>query len=211
MFVTVIEIPRLPSPFLPLPLKEPDPRWEWLEWPLAWTYDAEAYDFNDLQTHLWSAAGMMAKEAESRHSDGTRLGKHIAALSMGTAVELLAKAFLVGINPALIAHQGDINSALIFSGEVEYLPKKAAARTRMGNEVLTAVRKMLQIQADGVAPWEESDQETVLEARNATAHLGLLRDDQKIDFMVCGRRILRAIVARSDELGEFWGARAPHT
>lgn len=134
------------------------------------------------------------------------VGKHIAALSMGTAAELLSKAFLVGINPALIAHQGDINSTLIFTGEVEFLPPGATVRTRMGNEVLTAVRKMIQIQAGGQSPWSDRDQETVLEARNATAHLGLLRDDQKFDFMVSGRRILEAIVASTKDIGEYWGA-----
>lgn len=148
---------------------------------------------------------MMAREAEARHSDGTPLGKHIAALSMGTAAELLAKAFLVGINPALIAHQGDINSILIFSGDVEFLPPGATVRTRMGNEVLSAVRKMIQIQTGGQTPWSDRDQEAVLEARNATAHLGLLRDDQKINFMVSGRRILEAIAAETKDIGEYWG------
>jgi len=123
---------------------------------------------------------------------------------MGTAVELVAKAFLVGINPALIVPQGDVNSTLIFSGNVEYLPAGAKAKTRTGNDVLKIARSLIQTESGERMPWTDADQETVLEARNATAHLGLLREDQKIDFMECGNRIISAIAAQAGELGDYW-------
>jgi len=63
---------------LPLPLFMSDlpalvrpPLSEWSDWPLAWDYDPEEYDFDELQTHLWSAAKLMYQEATMRHADDT--------------------------------------------------------------------------------------------------------------------------------------------
>jgi hypothetical protein len=169
-----------------------DPRSTWLDWPLAY-YSTDEYDFSELESHLWENARMMIVEGKERHADGSRLGKHVAALCLGTAVELLAKCYLVSINPALIAFQGDVNSTLIFSGDIEYLPTNAKARTRQGAEVLGMARRMIEA-SSGHEPWASEDEVRVLEARNAVAHLGLLRDDEKAGFLFAAERVINGML-----------------
>lgn len=183
-------------------MRLPD-RDEWLDWPLAWSFDPEEYDFSELESHLWRNASMMFAQADTAHA-GDRAGKHLAALTIGVAVESLAKAFLVKVNPGLIADRGDIDSILIFTGAVEYLAPNARARTRMGKEVLKTAREMITVEQSS-QPWTVADEDAVLEARNAVAHLGLLRDRDKAEFFEAGKRILAALLPHTtDFMIPFW-------
>lgn len=111
-----------------------DPRYLYLDWPLAWEYDGELYVFAALTMPLWRASSYVMGEAIKRAQEKTTTGNLISAVSCGTAVELLTKAFLAYVNPALVA--ADPISTLLRSGEVEYLPQHPKLRTRMGTDVL---------------------------------------------------------------------------
>lgn len=190
-----------------------DPRFVYLDWPLAWEYDGELYDFAELPMHLWRASSLMMGEAIKRASQDkmagshTSMGKLIAAVSCGTAVELLSKAFLANINPGLVA--ADHASTLILSGEVEYLPRNPKLKTRMGADVITAARSMIEAKTSET-PWTPQAQELVLEARNSVAHLGLLRKDGA-DFMAAGRSIIEALLPHTENYGiNYWAHGAQH-
>ncbi len=161
-----------------------DPRHLYLDWPLAWEYDGELYDFAELTMHLWRASSYMMGEAIKRSQEQTMAAKLVSAMSCGTAVELLTKAFLAHVNPALVA--ADPISTLLLSGEVEYLPQHPKLRTRMGADVLSSARSMIESKTS-TSPWTQQQQELVLEARNSVAHLGLLRNDGA-DFNVSRNR-----------------------
>lgn len=187
--------------------RDPDPRFVYLDWPLAWSYDGEAYDFADLPMHLWRASSLMMGEAIKRALGEDSSGGHIAmgnliaAISCGTAVELMAKAFLAHVNPGLITT--DASSMLILNGDIEYLPSNPRLKTRMGGEVLTTARNMIEAKTSS-APWTIQDQERVLEARNSVAHLGLLRKDGA-DFMAAGHTIIGALLLHAEDYGvNYW-------
>lgn len=191
-----------------------DPRFAYLHWPLAWEYDGELYDFADLPMHLWRASSLMMGEAIKRSQESGAAGSHpgmgmlIAAVSCGTAVELLAKAFLAQVNPGLVA--ADPISTLILSGEVEYLPQNPKLKTRMGAEVIAAAKSMIEAKTS-TAPWTAQDQALVLEARNSVAHLGLLRKDGA-DFMTAGRTIVSALLRHIEDYGiNYWSHGAQHS
>lgn len=184
-----------------------DPRFIYANWPLALSYDGEAYDFADLPMHLWRASSLMMGEAIKRSIEAETPGKQspadmlIAAISCGTAVELLAKAFLAHISPGLIAT--DASSILILSGDVEYLSPSPKLRTRMGDEVLGTARSMLEAKT-GKSPWTTQDQGWVFEARNSVAHLGLLRKE-RVDFMASGHKIITALLAHTENYDlDYW-------
>lgn len=178
-----------------------DPRYLYLDWPLAWEYDGELYDFSDLTMHLWRASSYMMGEAIKRSGDKTTTGNLISAVSCGTAVELLTKAFLAHVNPALVA--ADPISTLLLSGEVEYLPQHPKLRTRMGADVLSSARSMIEAKTS-TSPWTQQQQELVLEARNSVAHLGLLRKDEP-DFMSAGIVIIKALLPHTEQYtADYW-------
>lgn len=189
----------------------PDPRFIYATWPLAWSYDGEAYDFAELPMHLWRASSLMMGEAIRRATETDTSGKQshagmlIAAISCGTAVELLAKAFLANISPGLIAT--DASSILILAGDVEYLSPNPKLRTRMGDEVLGTARNMLEAKTRK-PPWTVQDQGWVFEARNSAAHLGLLRKE-RVDFMASGHKIITALLAHTENYDlDYWAQEA---
>lgn len=178
-----------------------DPRYVYLDWPLAWEYDGEVYDFADLTMHLWRASSYMMGEAIKRARDKTTTGDLISAVSCGTAVELLTKAFLAHVNPALVA--ADPISTLLLSGEVEYLPQHPKLRTRMGGDVLSTARSMIEVKT-ATSPWTQQQQDLVLEARNSVAHLGLLGKDEA-DFMSAGILIIKALLPHTAQYDiDYW-------
>ncbi|MCC3278160.1 hypothetical protein LJ754_03165 [Arthrobacter sp. zg-Y40] len=178
-----------------------DPRYLHLDWPLAWEYDGELYDFAGLTMHLWRASSYMMGEAIKRAQEKTTAGNLISAVSCGTAVELLTKAFLAYVNPGLVA--ADTISTLLLSGEVEYLPQHPKLRTRMGADVLSSARSMIEAKTS-TSPWTQLQQELVLEARNSAAHLGLLRKDGA-DFMSAGIVIIEALLPHTEQYNvDYW-------
>lgn len=93
-------------------------------------------------------------------------------MATGTAVELTAKAYCVSIDPALLADKGDRDSLLLLGDNSRLTTRRPTeARTIPAYTALDAARLLLH---PTVLPWVQAQDRTVLEVRNAAAHMGLV-------------------------------------
>jgi hypothetical protein len=127
-----------------------------------------------------------------------------AAVSAGTAVELLAKTYLINIDPALLAEKGDRDTVLALGGNgalarVDPLLMKTIGAAEALRLVKYLHKELPWLQQDGVS----------LRVRNAAIHMALVRTDELRSAVLEMSRLIESLIvplglARDD----FWD---PHS
>jgi hypothetical protein len=124
-----------------------------------------------------------------------------AGTSAGTAVELLAKAYLATINPSLLADRGDRDTLLLLCGSSAAVNLNALSMRTIGAE--TALRLVQHVHA-AFPPFEQ--QPLVLRVRNAAVHMALI---DKAELRGAVLQMSRMTESLLTELGvdrdHFWG------
>jgi len=136
--------------------------------PPQWPGVNQPFPHRDLARHLFDVAALHARRALTDATDALSILDR--AVSAGTAVELLAKAALAHVNPALLAVDREPKSLLHFSGISTVEATKA--KTRIAGDCLAVLHQVhpldYKFDRDG----------HVFEVRNLAAHLGCVDIDQ---------------------------------
>jgi hypothetical protein len=125
-----------------------------------------------------------------------------AAVSTGTALELLAKACLTTISPALLADKGEQHSVLLLTGKGG-LTKRRPTQLRSiqafeSLRLLKAIRPEVSI--------DLSEPPMPLQVRNAAAHMALVDAlELRIAVAVMARAVETMLPLIEVESGAFWG------
>jgi hypothetical protein len=124
-----------------------------------------------------------------------------AAVSTGTAVEMLAKAYLVTISSSLIADKGDRDTLLILAGHSSKATIEPQHIKTIG--ALELLRMTKHLHKD--LPWIQQDP-AILRVRNAATHMALVerKELQTAILQMC--RIIESLLVPLDlDRQDFWG------
>lgn len=127
-----------------------------------------------------------------------------AAISAGTAVELLAKTYLAGIDPALLADKGDRDTILVLGGNGALGRTDPLSMKTIGAfEALRIVKYLYR-----ELPWVQHDTVS-LRVRNAAIHMALVRSDELRSAVVEMSRLIECLIVPLDlDRADFWGSHA---
>ena len=154
------------------------------------------------QWHARTAIGWFADEYDVDH-------QLQAAISSGTAVELMLKAYLVGVAPSLIVEKGSKDSLLMVSGRGDLASVPARDfRSIQGGEALTTARQIIGGSLHAPFPAVPQQPDSFV-TRNGAAHMGLV-DAERLRLAVVEMiRVIEALLPHM-ELGRerFWGTAA---
>lgn len=127
-----------------------------------------------------------------------------AAVSAGTAVELLAKTYLVNIDPALLADRGDRDTVLVLGGNGALARADPLLMKTIG--AVEALRLVKYLYKE--LPWLQQDGVS-LRVRNAAIHMALVRTDElRSAVMEMSRLVESLIVPLGLARDDFWD---PHS
>lgn len=169
--------------------------------PPQWPGIGRTVPQSDLPKHLFRVASLHARRALAAASDDLSILDR--AVSIGTSVELLGKAALASISPALLAEDRQSRHLLQFVGVGQLVPAKA--RTRSGTDCLTLLK-----QCDSFDYNSERDS-VVFDIRNLATHLGcvdLTTFEPALTTMVALSEHVIAIISESDRSLNrisYWG------
>lgn len=126
-----------------------------------------------------------------------------AAISAGTAVELLAKAYLASIDEALLADKGDRDTILLLTGNSKLTESDPLAMKTIG--ALEAVRTVKKLHKD--LPLTQQNP-IVFGVRNSAAHMALVRSDDLRAAVIQMCRIIESLIlALGLDRRDFWEIR----
>lgn len=127
-----------------------------------------------------------------------------AAISAGTAVELMAKSYLASINNALLADRGDRDAMLVLCGHSSLATAEPwNIRTLAATEALNLAKH---IHRD--LPWVQSDPIS-LRVRNAAAHSGMVERAALRRAVTQMCRVVESLLnAIGLDIDKFWGSDA---
>ncbi len=132
---------------------------------------------------------MHARRAVGSYIGGDVELLHTGSISVGVALELLAKAVLVHHAPGLLAGRPDVNSLLTLLGRADRaVVPTLEISTIDARAALKAVKHLLP-----ATPWLENQSQHALIVRNAALHLGL------VDLAR-----LREAIAQQATIAAFW-------
>ena len=124
-----------------------------------------------------------------------------AAVSTGTSVELLAKAYLVTISRSLIADKGDRDTLLILAGHSSKVGMGSQHMKTIGAFDLLRMTKHLHKDL----PWIQQDP-AILRVRNAATHMALVERDELQTAILQMCRIVESLLVPLDlDRQDFWG------
>jgi hypothetical protein len=127
-----------------------------------------------------------------------------AATSAGTAVELLAKAYLASVNPALLAERGDPDTLIHLCGRGGKVKNGPLAMKTIGAVETLRLVTRLHPQFSLF-----DDQPPVLRARNSAIHMALVDvKDLRVAVVQMARMVENLLVALELDRDDFWGERA---
>lgn len=169
--------------------------------PPQWPGIGKSVAQGDLPRHLFRVASLHARRALANASDDLSILDR--AGSIGTSVELLAKAALASISPVLLAEERQSKHLLHFVGIGDLIPAKA--KTRSATECLTLLKQC--------NPFDyNADRDSgVFEVRNLATHLGcvdLNTFEPALTTMVSLSEQIIAIISESDtslDRTVYWG------
>jgi hypothetical protein len=125
-----------------------------------------------------------------------------AAISAGTAVELLAKAYLASIDGVLLADKGDRDTMLLLGGHGGLAPADPLLMRTVGG--IEALRLAKHLHRD--LPWLQQDI-VALRVRNAAIHMAMVRSDELRAAVVQMSRIGESLLAQLGlDRERFWGS-----
>ncbi|WP_157519393.1 hypothetical protein [Modestobacter sp. Leaf380] len=130
------------------------------------------------------------------------MDQQLAAISVGCAVELLSKALVADISPALLGDRGDRDSLL-------HLTDHGSLARKTPTEVKSIFAVEAVAAANHVHPslnWRPVDSLT-FRVRNASAHMALVEiDDLRKAVIELLRFVESAVVVRGTDAASFWGS-----
>jgi hypothetical protein len=158
----------------------------------------------DFSSTLAQSARWHARTAISSFISQDRDEQLQAACSAGTAVELLAKAYLADVNPALLADKGDKDTVLHLGGRGTLAKGDVLCMRTIG--AYEALRLVAQLHR-GFPPFDQ--QPPALTARNAALHTALADRAQLRAAVVQMARMTESLleVMKLDR-SHFWGEHA---
>jgi hypothetical protein len=127
-----------------------------------------------------------------------------AAISTGTAVELVAKAYLASVTPSLLAFRGHRDSLLLLGGRSVHVEDTATSmRSIQAGEALQLVKHL-----HPELPGDLNDPPP-LRVRNAAAHMALVDAEELRQAIVQMARLIGALLPLLElDPDPFWGRRA---
>ena len=165
--------------------------------------DAEASQRSAIRSALLDSARFHARGAVTDFVSEDRNVLRQASVSVGVAVELLAKAFIATVEPALLADRGDRDSILAFSGKAHLAAGNLIqAKSISAADSMKVTRHLLPS-----LPGAQTSDYFLLSVRNAATHMALidlpsLRRAVEIMCRIVEGLLAALEVSRSD----FWGA-----
>lgn len=127
-----------------------------------------------------------------------------AAVSAGTAVELLAKTYLATIEPVLLADKGDRDTVLIMGGRGELASVDPLLMKTIS--ALDALRLAKYFHRE--LPWFQQDTVS-LRVRNAAIHMALVQGDELRWAVIQMSRLVESLIIPLDlDRESFWGSNA---
>lgn len=172
----------------------------------SWPFGSYSLGHEDLAQHLHKVGKRHAQRALRLYSSEDSFEMLDAAFSAGSAVELLAKAVLADIHPALLlGAQTDLQSLLKFTGASVPGREQPDAFTIRSLDAEKCLERLRQL--DALPPAWAKDDSKVFHVRNASAHLGMVDRDllqQAIRSMV---RFAEHVRSRGKEnVSTWWGS-----
>lgn len=172
-----------------------------------WPLGGKLVPYGQLSLNLAGSAKLHARRAIELFASSDPFECQVAAASVGSAVELMAKAYLASVQPSLLADKGDVDSLLIMGGNAHLTKVKPSyVKTRSASDVMTIVKKL-----QPTMVWRDQIDRGVLNVRNSALHFGMVDvDDLSAALPVMVRVIdhLQPLVQPSQTRRMFWGEHA---
>lgn len=169
--------------------------------PPQWPGIGAAVPQSGLAEHLFRVASLHARRALASASDDLAILDR--AVSIGTSVELLAKAALASINPVLLAEERQSKHLLQFVGVGEFTPAKV--KSRSPTDCLMLLKHC--------SPFDYNSQEDsiIFDVRNLATHMGCVdvaTFEPALTKMVTLSEQVVAMIGESDpslDRTSYWG------
>lgn len=173
------------------------PKAQGTSWPAGRSY----VEFGRLKQLLARSARFHARTAVEQFVSADHDLQLQAAMATGCAMELLAKAYLATIAPAILAERGERDAVLNLSDQGHLaMAKPLAIRTIGAHEALIAVKHLLP-----ALPYNPHSDKDVFTVRNAAAHLALVEDRPlKRAVMTCCRVVDALLPPLGLDREKFW-------
>ena len=169
-----------------------------------WPHGKKVVVHKELQPLLEHVAQKFARDAVFKFGSPDALVQLEAAIAAGTATELLAKAYLCSVDPAMLAERNERKTSLVLTGH-GHLTK--AGESYLDIKTLGARAALIYAsEIPGGPAFNPNTQGKVLEVRNAAAHMGLVSEDElrtSIGIMVRLVHSLVSTLGTTDD--DFWG------
>lgn len=167
-----------------------------------WPAGEYSHGHEDLCALLVEAACDNAQRALRDFVSDERLALLQAAVAAGTAVELIAKAALVQVEPTLLCDNTDPDNLLRLAGKGD---RSDLAPTRVktigGMKAMRLCKRLVK----GITVGDK-ELEVVLEVRNAALHLALVnRDELRAAVATMARVVDEVLVGMEADRESFWG------
>jgi hypothetical protein len=171
-----------------------------------WPFEGGHVDFASLTGLLERSAQGFAREALTAlgASDHDRIVR--GAIAVGTALELLTKAFLAAINPAMLVERSEKDSLLFLVNQGHRAGADSSptdVRTLAATDALLLAKKII---PGGAFSWNPQADRRVLQVRNAALHLGLAdQSELREACVIMTRLVAELLTSTSADSAKFWG------
>jgi hypothetical protein len=170
----------------------------------SWPGGEYWFRHEDLAGLLLSAARDNAVRALTLYISSDRLELLQAAVAVGAAVELAAKAFLASIEPNLLAERADVDTILHLSGKRSLAAEPATAIRTLGG--VAACRLARRLGREVVAG--ETEVVRAMEVRNSATHMALVdREELRSRVPAMVRIVDSLVVEMGEDRARFWANR----
>lgn len=174
----------------------------------GWPVGFHDIPHTDVPDHLLNVAALHARRAVLGRAADDLLELLDSATSAGVAVELIAKAAIARIEPALLAapptRSGTaVRSVLYLRGHREYVSGSPIDEVSTIT-ARTAIQTVLELHSGSTPPPKAVAH--VLDVRNAAAHLGIVDKTKLVDAVnAMAVYVNQVLVALAEDTVAFWG------
>jgi hypothetical protein len=167
-----------------------------------WPVGPRVVEHSQLKRLLAESAQWHARQAIRLFISDDRNELLQAAVSAGSAVEMITKAYLVNIECALLADKGDRDTVLLLGGHGTLASADPLSMKTIG--AFDALRLVKHLHKE--LPWLQQDIIS-LRVRNAAIHMALVRSDELRAAVVQMSRLIESIlVPLKLDRQRFWGS-----
>lgn len=171
-----------------------------------WPFERGHVDYASLRGLLERTGQGFAREALASlgAADHDRLIR--GAIATGSALEMLTKAFLSTINPAMLVERSEKDSLLFLVDQGHRADTGSSptdVRTLAASDALLLAKKVI---PGGAFSWNSQSDRKVLQVRNAALHLGLADPAELHEACVIMTRLVSQLLPQmSVDSTTFWG------